>query len=154
VVALYSCACFNNIIKSYINFPRSAAYLPILLGFSEIPSLFSQRPILHRHKRAAMYYPFIEALTLTFVDIPFIFVTIALYCILLYFMVQLQQTPGQFFFFYLTNFVVALVAKIFFRAVASTCRTPAPAQAMAGLTTIVVSLYSGMLTWPMFVTYK
>jgi hypothetical protein len=48
-----------------------------------------------------MYYPFIESLASFLVDIPLTFVTIAFFCILLYFIVQLQQTAAQFFIFFL-----------------------------------------------------
>jgi ATP-binding cassette subfamily G (WHITE) protein 2 (SNQ2) len=63
--------------------------------------LFSQRPIIHRHQKAAMYHPFIESLASFLVDIPITFVTIALFTIVLYFVVQLQQTPAQYFIFFL-----------------------------------------------------
>lgn len=90
-----------------------------------------------------MYYPFIEALALTFVDIPFTFVTMALYSIPLYFMVGLQQTAGQFFIFFLVIFTIALTMKAFVRAMAASCRSPAPAQAAVGLATLAVALYTG-----------
>jgi ABC-type multidrug transport system permease subunit len=63
---------------------------------SEIPALFAQRPIVERHKRAAMYHPCIEGLAMTLVDVPVTFVTMVLYTVILYFLVKLQQTAGQF----------------------------------------------------------
>lgn len=63
---------------------------------SEIPALFSQRPIVERHKKAAMYHPFVEGLAMTLVDVPVTFATMVLYTIILYFLVKLQQTAGQF----------------------------------------------------------
>ena len=36
---------------------------------AEIPSLFTQRPIITRHHHAALYHPFIDALAITIVDI-------------------------------------------------------------------------------------
>jgi ATP-binding cassette subfamily G (WHITE) protein 2 (SNQ2) len=41
---------------------------------AEIPALFSQRPIVERHEKSAMYHPFIEALALTVVDLPITFI--------------------------------------------------------------------------------
>jgi hypothetical protein len=38
---------------------------------AEIPALFTQRLIVLRHHKAAMYYPFIESFAHTVVDIPF-----------------------------------------------------------------------------------
>lgn len=63
---------------------------------SEIPSLFSLRPIVQRHYQAAMYHPFAEGIALTIVDVPIMFVILLLYSIVLYFLVGLQRTAGQF----------------------------------------------------------
>ena len=63
---------------------------------AEIPSLFGQRPIVLRHRKAAMYHPFVEALALTLVDVPMTFITIAVFSLVLYFVVGLQQSPAQF----------------------------------------------------------
>ena len=43
-----------------------------------------------------MYYPFIESLALTLVDAPIAFFTLLIFCIVLYFVVGLQQSAGQF----------------------------------------------------------
>ena len=43
-----------------------------------------------------MYYPFIEALAYTFVDMPIAFITLVVFCIVIYFVVGLQQSAGQF----------------------------------------------------------
>lgn len=63
---------------------------------AEIPALFGQRPIVLRHTRAAMYHPFVEAVALTLVDAPITAVTIIVFCIVLYFVVGLQASAGQF----------------------------------------------------------
>lgn len=63
---------------------------------AEIPALFGQRPIVERHEKNAMYHPFIEALALTLVDIPITFVTMSVFSILMYFIVDLQRTAAQF----------------------------------------------------------
>jgi ATP-binding cassette, subfamily G (WHITE), member 2, SNQ2 len=63
---------------------------------AEIPALFSQRPIVLRHQKAAMYHPMVEALALTLVDIPFTLVTMTLFTIILYFVVGLQLSAGQY----------------------------------------------------------
>ena len=67
-----------------------------LSTMSEIPALFAQRPIVHRQSRAAMYHPFVEGLALTLVDVPISFVTQVVFGILIYFLVGLQQSAGQF----------------------------------------------------------
>lgn len=63
---------------------------------SEIPSRFSQRPIVLRHQKAALYHPFIEAVALTLVDIPITFVTMLAFATVIYEIVQLQQSASQF----------------------------------------------------------
>ena len=63
---------------------------------AEIPTLFAHRPIILRHQKAAMYHPFIEAAAMTLVDIPITVATLAAYSILLYFIVGLQESAGQF----------------------------------------------------------
>lgn len=63
---------------------------------SEIPSLFAQRPIVLRHFKAAMYHPFADSIALTLVDVPVTLITLVMFAILLYFLVGLQETAGQF----------------------------------------------------------
>jgi ATP-binding cassette, subfamily G (WHITE), member 2, SNQ2 len=63
---------------------------------AEIPALFSQRPIVVKHAKAAMYHPFIEGLALTLVDIPITFFTILIFSLIIYFMVGLQASASQF----------------------------------------------------------
>lgn len=59
---------------------------------SEISGLYAQRRVIQRHKNAALYHPFVEALALTLVDIPITFVINAVFGIIIYFMVGLQQS--------------------------------------------------------------
>jgi ATP-binding cassette subfamily G (WHITE) protein 2 (SNQ2) len=63
---------------------------------AEIPSLFTQRPIVARHEKAALYHPSIEAVALTLVDIPITFVTCLAFGTIIYEAVRLQQSAGQF----------------------------------------------------------
>jgi ATP-binding cassette subfamily G (WHITE) protein 2 (SNQ2) len=62
---------------------------------AEIPALFAQRPIVLRHKKAALYHPFVEALALTLVDIPITFSTTVVFGVVLYFMVGLQRSAAS-----------------------------------------------------------
>lgn len=43
-----------------------------------------------------MYYPFAESLAITIVDIPITFVIMVVFSVILYFLVKLQQSAGQF----------------------------------------------------------
>lgn len=137
-----------------------AVLFTTLVPLSEIPTLYGQRPIVLRHKKAAMYHPFIEAFAMTLADIPITLLTLTIYSIVLYFVVGLQESAGQFLYetfirlsfapinlfhsvFYLFIITVSLVMKAYFRTIASIFSQPAPAQAVAGITLLVLVLYTG-----------
>jgi ATP-binding cassette, subfamily G (WHITE), member 2, SNQ2 len=90
-----------------------------------------------------MYHPFIEALALTLVDIPLTVFTTLLYSITLYFLIQLQQSAGQFFTFFLVICTVSVAMKAFFRALAAMCGGEAMAQTGAGMCLLALILYTG-----------
>ncbi|KAJ3748437.1 pleiotropic drug resistance ABC transporter [Lentinula detonsa] len=114
-----------------------------LSSMAEIPSLFAQRPILHRQKQSGMYHPFIESVALTLVDIPITFINTSIFGILIYFIVGLQQTASQFFIFYLFLFTMTLTMKAWFRAIAASFKSEATAQAVAGLILLALVIYTG-----------
>ncbi|KAI0265441.1 ABC-2 type transporter-domain-containing protein [Gloeopeniophorella convolvens] len=114
-----------------------------LSSSAEIPALFAQRPIVVKHAKAAMYHPFIEAAALTIVDIPITFITNLVFSAILYFLVGFQASASQFFVFFLFMFIMALVMKAWFRAVAAALGHPAPAQTVAGLMLCGLILYTG-----------
>ncbi|KIJ64910.1 hypothetical protein HYDPIDRAFT_132105 [Hydnomerulius pinastri MD-312] len=120
-----------------------AVFLPGLFAMSEIPSLFAQRPIIQRQKKLAMYHPFVEAIALTLVDIPVTFFIVTIFSIILYFLVGLQRSAGQFFVFLLFELVIALFSKSLFRMIASAFKAEAPAQCAAGIIVLAVALYTG-----------
>ncbi|KAJ6512909.1 pleiotropic drug resistance ABC transporter [Mycena sanguinolenta] len=114
-----------------------------LTSMAEIAALYSQRPIILRQSRAALYHPFIEAVALTLVDIPITFCTTIIFAIVLYFIVGLQRTASQFFIFYLFLFTMSITMKAFFRAIAAAFKSPAAAQSLAGLMVLLLVLYTG-----------
>ncbi|KAF9076400.1 ABC transporter [Rhodocollybia butyracea] len=114
-----------------------------LSSMAEIPSLFAQRPIIHRQKQAGMYHPFIESVALTVVDIPITFLNTAIFGIMIYFLVGLQLSAAQFFTFYLFLFTMTLTMKAWFRAIAALFKSEATAQAVAGLILLALVIYTG-----------
>ncbi|KAF9479336.1 pleiotropic drug resistance ABC transporter [Pholiota conissans] len=114
-----------------------------LSTMAEIPALYSQRPIVTRHQKAAFYHPFVEALALTLVDVPITFLTTTVFSIILYFMVGLQKSASQFFIFFLFLFVMSLTMKGWFRAIAAAFPSEAAAQSFAGIATLALSIYTG-----------
>ncbi|KAK0192729.1 pleiotropic drug resistance ABC transporter [Armillaria mellea] len=114
-----------------------------LASMAEIPALFSQRPIVARHQKAALYHPFIEAVALTLVDIPITFLTTTVFGILIYFIVGLQRSAGQFFVFLLFLFTMAITMKAWFRAVAAAFTAESEAQTLAGIMLLALVIYTG-----------
>ncbi|PIL29236.1 ATP-binding cassette transporter [Ganoderma sinense ZZ0214-1] len=114
-----------------------------LSTMAEIPALFAQRPIVHRQSRAAMYHPFVEGLALTLVDVPITLVTQIVFALILYFLVGLRQEADRFFIFLLFAFSVTVTMKAWFRMIAAAFKSPAPATAIAGLSTLILVLYTG-----------
>ncbi|KAF8069197.1 pleiotropic drug resistance ABC transporter [Lyophyllum atratum] len=114
-----------------------------LSSMAEIPALYSQRPIVHRHQKAAMYHPFTEALALTVVDIPILFTNTIIFGILIYFIVGLQLSASQFFIFYLFLFSMSVVMKAWFRSIAAAFKSEATAQAFSGIMLLAMVIYTG-----------
>lgn len=110
---------------------------------AEIPALYAQRPIVHRHAKAAMYHPFTEAMALTIVDIPVTLVIIMVFAIIIYFFVNLQKSAEQFFVFYLLITAVTFCMKSFFRALAAMFKRESAALSFSGLLTLALVLYTG-----------
>ena len=122
-------------------------YFAILFGaisaMAEIPALYSQRPIVNRHQKAAMYHPFIEALALTIVDIPLTFLIQIIFSVVVYFLVCPQKTAQQFFAFYPLVLRLTLTMKAFYSALAAAFNRERSAQATTGLATLLLVLYTG-----------
>ncbi|KAH9484099.1 Brefeldin A resistance protein [Psilocybe cubensis] len=114
-----------------------------LATMAEIPALYSQRPIVLRHQKAALYHPFVEALALTLVDVPISLVTSVVFSIILYFMVGLQRTASQFFIFLLFLFTMTIAMKGWFRGIAAAFPSEAAAQSFAGISVLALSIYTG-----------
>jgi ATP-binding cassette subfamily G (WHITE) protein 2 (SNQ2) len=114
-----------------------------LTTMAEIPALFAQRPIVLRQQKAAFYHPFVEALALTIVDAPITILINTVFTGVLYLLIHLQRTPGQFFTFLLFVCTLALTMKACFRALAAFAQTPEAAQTMAGVLVLAFSLYTG-----------
>ncbi|OSX66785.1 hypothetical protein POSPLADRAFT_1128402 [Postia placenta MAD-698-R-SB12] len=112
---------------------------------TEIPALFSQRPIVLKHFRAAMYHPLLDSLSLTLLDIPITLFTTGLFSVIIYFLADLHDSFGRFITFTLVLLLITFTMKGLFRAVATSFKSPAPAQALAGLIMMFSVLYMGFI---------
>ncbi|KIJ59863.1 hypothetical protein HYDPIDRAFT_99818, partial [Hydnomerulius pinastri MD-312] len=129
-------------------FPRGgilffSLFTGALAAKAEIPALYSQRPIVIRHRKAAMYYPFLESFAYTLADIPVTILTQLLFCVIVYFLVGLQHTAKQFFTFFLFVFTSVMTMKSLFRTIAACFKTRPAAISLAGIVILLMSLYAG-----------
>jgi ATP-binding cassette subfamily G (WHITE) protein 2 (PDR) len=83
----------------------------------EIMGLYSKRNIVEKHKRYALYHPSAEAIASMIMDMPYKLTNCLCTVVLFYFMVNLRQDAGRFFFFLLNSFFVGLCMSMFFRSV-------------------------------------
>ncbi|KIJ14869.1 hypothetical protein PAXINDRAFT_169539 [Paxillus involutus ATCC 200175] len=120
-----------------------ALFFGSVSAMAELGALFAQRPIVLRHQKAAMYYPFIESLAHTVVDVPITLVIQTVFAVLFYFLVGLQKSAAQFFTFLLFVFTVTLVMKAFFRSIAAAFRAESSAVSLAGFSVMLLALYTG-----------
>ncbi|KAG9313753.1 P-loop containing nucleoside triphosphate hydrolase protein [Chiua virens] len=120
-----------------------ALFCVAMSSMAEIPGLFSQRAVVYRHQKAAFYYPFIESLAHTIVDIPFSLICTVIVTLVLYFLVGLQQSLGQYNTFFIFAFLITLVMKACFRSIAAFSGSESTAIVAAGILTQFLILFSG-----------
>ncbi|KAG2154002.1 ABC-2 type transporter-domain-containing protein [Suillus clintonianus] len=124
-------------------------FFSAITSIAEVPALFFQRPIVLRHQKAALHYPFIQSLAHTVVDIPITLVVQLVFAVILYFLVGLQRSAAQFFIFYLFIFLMSQTMKSFFRAIAASFKTCHSAIAVSGIFILLISFYGGYaIPWP------
>ncbi|KAG1857398.1 ABC-2 type transporter-domain-containing protein [Suillus subalutaceus] len=120
-----------------------------ITSVAEVPALFSQRPIVLRHQKAALHYPFVQSLAHTIVDIPITFVVQLVFAAILYFMVGLQRSAAQFFIFYLFIFLMSQTMKSLFRAITASFRSRPNALTVCGIFILLMSFNGGYtIPWP------
>lgn len=146
-------------------FSRGALlFFAILMGAFgsalEILSRYSQRPIVEKHSRYALYHPSAEAIASMLSDMPYKILNAVTFNLPLYFMTNLRREPGAFFFFLLISFTMTLTMSMLFRGVASVSRTLEQALAPAGLAILALVIYTGfaipttyMLGWARWINY-
>lgn len=126
---------------------QSALFFAVLLNalsaVAEINSLYSQRPIVEKHRSYAFYHPWTEAMAGIVLAIPIKFVQAVCFNLVLYFMVGLKQTASSFFIFLLTNYVTTFVMSAVFRTLAAITKTISQAMAAAGVLILALVVYTG-----------
>jgi len=166
VMSLIISSVFYNLDMTAASFFSRGALLffAILMGAFgsalEILSRYSQRPIVEKHSRYALYHPSAEAISSMICDMPYKILNAITFNLPLYFMTNLRREPGAFFFFLLVSFTMTLTMSMLFRGVASVSRTLEQALAPAGLAILALVIYTGfaipttyMLGWARWINY-
>ncbi|KAH8432475.1 uncharacterized protein LDX57_010110 [Aspergillus melleus] len=115
----------------------------ILVNFVEISAQFSQRQIVAKHKSYAMYHPSIDALASMIAQYPIKFINVAVFSVVVYFMVGFKREPGAFFVFLLFTFLASVTLSALFRTIAALVNRVEIALAIAGIILLVLSIYAG-----------
>lgn len=82
-----------------------------LLALSEVTASFTGRPVLTKHKSFALYHPAAFCFAQIAADIPILLVQISNFSLILYFMVDLTRTAGDFFTFWIILFATTMVCQ-------------------------------------------
>ncbi|KAK9456593.1 ABC-2 type transporter-domain-containing protein [Dipodascopsis uninucleata] len=114
-----------------------------LTSVAEITNTYAQRPIIQKQKSYAFYMPAAEALSSMVSDLPLKLVTAVCFNLILYFLANLNRTPGQFFLYLFFILIVTQVMKVFFQMIATLTKTVETANSVAGLGLLALSIYAG-----------
>ncbi|KAK9448253.1 ABC-2 type transporter-domain-containing protein [Limtongia smithiae] len=142
---------FYNISDTYAGvFSRGGVLFFSLLFFTlnslaEMAIQYPQRAIVHKQKRFAFYHPAAEALAFMISTIPIKLVSMTVFCIVLYFLANLNRKAGQFFIFYLFVNLTSFTMNAFFQMISSFSPSLALANSVAGLFLMVIFIYAGYL---------
>lgn len=112
-------------------------------AMSETTASFMGRPILAKHREFAFYRPTALVVANVLADIPIVIITISLFNIVFYFLVNFQHDGGKFF----TNWFIIIVATLcftsFFRMIGAWCRSFGFASQITGWSAMVMLIYGG-----------
>lgn len=116
-----------------------------LTSLAEVSNAYAKRPIIQKQKSYSFYHPSVEAIQHFLTDLPVKIATLVVFSIILYFLTQLNQTAGQFFFFLLVVYVACGSIGSLFQAIAAWTRTASVANAIAGVLLLLLAVYTGYM---------
>ncbi|SCU83633.1 LAMI_0C03972g1_1 [Lachancea mirantina] len=126
----------------------------------EIFALYEARPISEKHKRYSLYHPSADALASVISEIPAKIVTAICFNIALYFLCNLRQSAGAFFFYFLMNMVATFAMSHIFRCLGAATKTFSEAMVPSSLLLLSMAIYTGfaipktkMLGWSKWISY-
>ncbi|KAK9322267.1 ABC-2 type transporter-domain-containing protein [Lipomyces orientalis] len=142
---------FYNIPGTYQgSFSRGGVLFFSLLFFTlnavaEMAMLYPQRTVVDKQKRFAFYHPAAEAIAFIVTSMPIKVIAMMIFCLVLYFMANMNRHAGQFFIFMLFVQFVTFTMTAFFQMISSFTKTLEIANSIAGLALMVVFIYAGYL---------
>lgn len=114
----------------------------------EVFPLFEARPIVQKHKTYGLYRPAADAVASIITELPVKICTAIGFNVVLYFIVHLRRTPGNFFFFLLINFTTTLCMSNLFRSIASCFKSLLEAMTPASLFLLALIIFTGFVIPP------
>ncbi|EFQ32643.1 ABC-2 type transporter [Colletotrichum graminicola] len=109
----------------------------------EVLTLYSQRPVIEKHNRYALYHQSAEAISSFITELPYKITNVFTFNSIFYFMANLNPGADHFLFFCLVSFVVLLAMSGIYRTMASLARTSHQAMVPVTLVTLGVMMYAG-----------
>ncbi|KAF5591683.1 ABC-2 type transporter [Fusarium pseudocircinatum] len=109
----------------------------------EVLTLYAQRPVVEKHNQYALYHQSAEAIASYVMELPYKTTNTIVFNLILYFLAQLRQDAGAFFFFILTSYLILLTMSGVYRTVACVTRTSHQAMVPSAILTLGLMLYSG-----------
>ncbi|EGC38277.1 hypothetical protein DICPUDRAFT_149091 [Dictyostelium purpureum] len=113
------------------------------LSIGEMSMTFFGRRVLQKHRSYAMYRPSALHIAQVVTDIPFTFLQVLLYSIIVYFMVGLGYDAGKFFVFIFTLLGCSLACTALFRLFGNLCPSMYIAQNILNVFVIFMLTYAG-----------
>ncbi|ODV97096.1 hypothetical protein PACTADRAFT_48852 [Pachysolen tannophilus NRRL Y-2460] len=116
-----------------------------LMGLTEMPTVFSDRPILLKQKGYSFYHPSAEILSETVTLTPIKFLSVVCFGLIVYFLADLKVDAGAFFTYILFVNLNAQVVSAMFKMLAAFCSTISAANAVSGVMMLSTILYSSYM---------
>ncbi|OAG41545.1 hypothetical protein AYO21_04247 [Fonsecaea monophora] len=141
----YNLPADSNSLRSRSSLIFFAVLLNAFGSALEILTLYAQRPIVEKHQRYALYHPSAEAFASMLTDVPSKTLNSIGFNLILYFMTNLRRTPGAFFFFLFTSYILTFTMSMLFRVIASVSRSLVEALVPTSVLMIAIVVYTGFV---------
>ncbi|KIX03169.1 uncharacterized protein Z518_06720 [Rhinocladiella mackenziei CBS 650.93] len=116
-----------------------------LMSMSEVTDSFSGRPVMAKHKSFALHQPAAFCVAQITADIVPLLVQVTTFSVILYWMVGLGASAGQFFTFWVVVFAATMCMTACFRAVGAAFPTFDAASKVSGFLIAALIMYVGYM---------